>query len=110
MPVSFRRYIFVSPVGRGVFGSVGPWRPPTLVGVHGLALARGGGKLAVWPDSAAGCWGAAVTSAGEREITTGQWRQDRKSTRLNSSHVKISYAVFCLKKKKRGRLLLRRCT
>src|SRR5690606_41451019 len=28
------------------------------------------------------------------------WRGDRKSTRLNSSHVKISYAVFCLKKKK----------
>src|SRR5690606_42100043 len=27
-------------------------------------------------------------------------REDRKSTRLNSSHVKISYAVFCLKKKK----------
>src|SRR5690606_41799136 len=26
-------------------------------------------------------------------------RRDRKSTRLNSSHVKISYAVFCLKKK-----------
>src|SRR5690606_1287808 len=28
--------------------------------------------------------------------------QDRKSTRLNSSHVKISYAVFCLKKKKKA--------
>src|SRR5436309_11381017 len=28
-------------------------------------------------------------------------QQDRKSTRLNSSHVKISYAVFCLKKKKK---------
>src|SRR5215471_20161364 len=27
-------------------------------------------------------------------------RSDRKSTRLNSSHVEISYAVFCLKKKK----------
>src|SRR5690242_21322840 len=27
-------------------------------------------------------------------------RQDRKSTRLNSSHMSISYAVFCLKKKK----------
>src|SRR5437773_6309420 len=27
-------------------------------------------------------------------------RQDRKSTRLNSSHITISYAVFCLKKKK----------
>src|SRR5438067_11863081 len=28
--------------------------------------------------------------------------QDRKSTRLNSSHVSISYAVFCLKKKKKN--------
>src|SRR5690606_41949285 len=28
-------------------------------------------------------------------------KPDRKSTRLNSSHVKISYAVFCLKKKKK---------
>src|SRR5690606_36681745 len=28
--------------------------------------------------------------------------RDRKSTRLNSSHVKISYAVFCLKKKKKN--------
>src|SRR5690349_22533708 len=28
-------------------------------------------------------------------------RADRKSTRLNSSHVEISYAVFCLKKKKK---------
>src|SRR5437660_8817576 len=30
-----------------------------------------------------------------------QLHQDRKSTRLNSSHVAISYAVFCLKKKKK---------
>src|SRR3712207_8393841 len=30
--------------------------------------------------------------------------QDRKSTRLNSSHANISYAVFCLKKKKRHSL------
>src|SRR5436305_12047154 len=29
----------------------------------------------------------------------GRARRDRKSTRLNSSHVRISYAVFCLKKK-----------
>src|SRR5690606_24591605 len=34
----------------------------------------------------------------QRELHDGP--QDRKSTRLNSSHVKISYAVFCLKKKK----------
>src|SRR2546429_6716594 len=33
-------------------------------------------------------------------------RRDRKSTRLNSSHGYISYAVFCLKKKKRNRLQL----
>src|SRR5437868_8131240 len=31
--------------------------------------------------------------------------QDRKSTRLNSSHVSISYAVFCLKKKKNNYIL-----
>src|SRR5690606_41396074 len=31
---------------------------------------------------------------------------DRKSTRLNSSHVKISYAVFCLKKKKSTNTIL----
>src|SRR5690606_28144294 len=30
--------------------------------------------------------------------------RDRKSTRLNSSHVKISYAVFCLKKKKKEQI------
>src|SRR5690349_23677210 len=30
-------------------------------------------------------------------------RLDRKSTRLNSSHVEISYAVFCLKKKKKNK-------
>src|SRR4249920_4103810 len=30
--------------------------------------------------------------------------RDRKSTRLNSSHVRISYAVFCLKKKKQIRI------
>src|SRR5690554_7241059 len=29
--------------------------------------------------------------------------EDRKSTRLNSSHVRISYAVFCLKKKKKNK-------
>src|SRR6266511_3832730 len=37
---------------------------------------------------------------GHRPVTTTHPRRgDRKSTRLNSSHVKISYAVFCLKKK-----------
>src|SRR2546427_8700258 len=38
-----------------------------------------------------------ASSAGRRKRA----RKDRKSTRLNSSHSQISYAVFCLKKKKK---------
>src|SRR5690606_39737292 len=41
-------------------------------------------------------WGETMACVVEKEETG-----DRKSTRLNSSHVKISYAVFCLKKKKK---------
>src|SRR5207302_4322298 len=46
-----------------------------------------------------------TTSAGtpsrcSRKLNAWRGTVDRKSTRLNSSHVKISYAVFCLKKKK----------
>src|SRR5690606_35705071 len=41
-----------------------------------------------------------VTAFGLTRITGLVNKKDRKSTRLNSSHVKISYAVFCLKKKK----------
>src|SRR3989475_5945313 len=37
---------------------------------------------------------------GDLVALLGQRRVDRKSTRLNSSHSQISYAVFCLKKKK----------
>src|SRR5436305_3781722 len=36
-------------------------------------------------------------------FVVGIFRRDRKSTRLNSSHVRSSYAVFCLKKKSNGR-------
>src|SRR5438034_3457016 len=41
---------------------------------------------------------------GEEQIELLQFRADRKSTRLNSSHTVISYAVFCLKKKNRTSL------
>src|SRR3712207_7649660 len=37
----------------------------------------------------------------DRNRDLGLHRRDRKSTRLNSSHANISYAVFCLKKKKK---------
>src|SRR3712207_8934495 len=49
-------------------------------------------------------WSAAVQGAGPYDVEYRLRRcdgsyQDRKSTRLNSSHANISYAVFCLKKK-----------
>src|SRR5438874_7276499 len=47
--------------------------------------------LLLWPT----LWGLWFAAGGEPQAP-----QDRKSTRLNSSHVEISYAVFCLKKKK----------
>src|SRR5207302_6046799 len=51
-----------------------------------------------------GITAARWTSSGARTGPTPSstsCKRDRKSTRLNSSHVKISYAVFCLKKKKK---------
>src|SRR5690625_6414686 len=48
-----------------------------------------------------------VTSEGTPRVTSTEMNapaeEDRKSTRLNSSHVAISYAVFCLKKKTKQR-------
>src|SRR5256885_3200220 len=43
----------------------------------------------------------AVLGLAGRQAVLGHFDADRKSTRLNSSHLVISYAVFCLKKKKR---------
>src|SRR3989442_12075289 len=43
---------------------------------------------------------ALIVGARSELLRVGQEIGDRKSTRLNSSHVRISYAVFCLKKKK----------
>src|SRR5256885_3295255 len=45
-------------------------------------------------------------NTGGIETTTGRRSGDRKSTRLNSSHLVISYAVFCLKKKNEDMLLV----
>src|SRR5260221_14397715 len=49
------------------------------------------------PDSRVGRGRSGRGRGGRRR---GGYRPDRKSTRLNSSHTVISYAVFCLKKKK----------
>src|SRR5207253_3831569 len=47
-------------------------------------------------------WGYDVRAAVKEQVESlgAKFLEDRKSTRLNSSHVAISYAVFCLKKKK----------
>src|SRR2546430_6837697 len=52
----------------------------------------GGGPPRTSSTSREGTWGPAGASA--------SWAEDRKSTRLNSSHSQTSYAVLCLKKKK----------
>src|SRR3712207_7263696 len=57
--------------------------------------ATAGGYPAAGPADA-GATGETVTTSGESPGAA----TDRKSTRLNSSHANISYAVFCLKKKK----------
>src|SRR5579859_8277840 len=50
-------------------------------------------------------WGCNGTSA--QSWTVGADHTDRKSTRLNCSHSQISYAVFCLKKKKTNNIVSR---
>src|SRR5256885_13237328 len=55
------------------------------------------GSLAVYHALAALYGGSITPAAAELGL---EWYADRKSTRLNSSHLVISYAVFCLKKKK----------
>src|SRR3712207_7932608 len=56
-------------------------------------------KMPMLPDVPAGQYHLSVILDPENAIAE-KSEQDRKSTRLNSSHANISYAVFCLKKKK----------
>src|SRR5207253_3809539 len=61
--------------------------------------ALSGSETAFWPDGARLVISISMQlEAGAQPLST-SFQLDRKSTRLNSSHVAISYAVFCLKKK-----------
>src|SRR5690606_40927732 len=51
----------------------------------------------IWTNETSAWISARAWAKGQETFAAGDL--DRKSTRLNSSHVKISYAVFCLKKK-----------
>src|SRR3712207_8950825 len=89
------------------------WALVVVLGVMVVALARQIGTLhlrlgprgALEMDDEGPPLGEAppvteVTTIDGEAITVGGPGPDRKSTRLNSSHANISYAVFCLKKKK----------
>src|SRR5690606_12469923 len=76
-PVGFYK-IIDAPVGKGAYVS---FCPPQAK-IFDMAMAR------------------QTIDTGNCPGGYGMLLKDRKSTRLNSSHVKISYAVFCLKKKK----------
>src|SRR3989454_8711737 len=56
-----------------------------------------------WPGTFRRRAPPAPARSGPNRSRRGPPRRDRKSTRLNSSHLVISYAVFCLKKKKKTR-------
>src|SRR5688572_31170421 len=61
------------------------------------------------PSQPPGGWSARGSRSHEKNAPSHDAR-DRKSTRLNSSHSQISYAVFCLKKKKNNATMEHLCT
>src|SRR5256885_11406734 len=67
-------------------------RPPRSTLFPYTTLFRSIGELAAFARRSGDAWFLAIMN--------GEAEKDRKSTRLNSSHLVISYAVFCLKKKK----------
>src|SRR3712207_6940910 len=67
----------------GVIGQIAPWNYPLMMAIWKIGPALATGNTIV------------LKPAPTTPVTT----LDRKSTRLNSSHANISYAVFCLKKK-----------
>src|SRR5437762_3859826 len=107
---SSRLMVIVLLRGGGSLGAGG------FAGVSGEAVEAGPVKTVLGADSAraapvgvdsvgvVGAGSSAPIAGGSEESAGGSCdgRVDRKSTRLNSSHRCISYAVFCLKKKKKS--------
>src|SRR3989442_9113337 len=88
-----------------------PPRPTIFPGTPGLPVyerderpAGSAKDLSPTGNATSICQGDARNSGHGRPTGVKSMR-DRKSTRLNSSHVRISYAVFCLKKKKKKKAL-----
>src|SRR5437773_7571439 len=103
-PVTSAR-IFISVMSSLLAARPLPFLPCATIGAHAL----------VWPGNsiekrscAADTASTGIPSLQEASMRRTAWKprygrtqRDRKSTRLNSSHITISYAVFCLKKKKK---------
>src|SRR3712207_7702139 len=98
-------------------------RPPRSTLFPYTTLFRSGQKTEMMLDGSGGAAGASgghqsvmgsetpIEDSGPPDIAQGGADLgDRKSTRLNSSHANISYAVFCLKKKKLTHIPISYCT
>src|SRR5438445_11457723 len=87
----FIRLVFFLMIRRPPRSTLFPYT--TLFRSPGVRAGGHAGDSAGAADVARHQWGPSSAPSGDHE------RPDRKSTRLNSSHANISYAVFCLKKK-----------
>src|SRR5437773_7257361 len=89
--------------GAEAAGIVNPVNPMLEVGQIAEILKAAGTKVLVTlgPTPGTEIWDK---SQHVRKLVPSLERVDRKSTRLNSSHITISYAVFCLKKKKKKKI------
>src|SRR2546429_9958510 len=92
----------VLPTANGVSGTL-PKQPTTP------ALAKGDPAAGKKLFTSEGCTGCHTYGPAGSNATIGPDLEDRKSTRLNSSHGYISYAVFCLKKKKKNSINIDNC-
>src|SRR2546430_4406350 len=83
-------------------GDIGLHGATSNVGVDfGQIITHAAGIASISADVRKGRWGV-YGDLLYMSLSAGIYGEDRKSTRLNSSHSQISYAVFCLKKKDTG--------
>src|SRR6266853_4543050 len=94
--------------GRGRGGRIGGGIPSTALAATPPAVDRRNSRrdtdsgMHGFTHSSCGCQLAIVPTPWSFRSWSPRTTRDRKSTRLNSSHSQISYAVFCLKKKKQN--------
>src|SRR5690606_41633043 len=97
--VSFFRFSFYVYFAPRDLPSFPTRRSSDLLTPHNVTLVTANGdEVVIQPEETPARIPTTTTPVGE--VNGIPLVEDRKSTRLNSSHVKISYAVFCLKKKK----------